>query len=192
MRTHTKISKTYYYVAEKLAAKQYFKHNYVYLFSKNVYRYVCVCVYTCETEKLSAPSTPFAQPHPHSKCERGLLVQIHIRVLYEKWSVAQERFASHIGTLLWWTEGHHPPLSGKDEDRNRSLRFGLRVGSRWSTLTEEQKRSILTEGRGHNGWGLLTHWAERPESEQQGNILHQPLYLKVRDQLTAVLWFFRE
>ena len=152
---------------------------------------VSVCVYMWETEKLSAPSTPFAQPHPHSKWERGLLVQRHTRVVYERWSVAQERLASHIGALLWWTGGRHPPLSGKDEGRNRSLRFGLRVGSRWSILTEEQK-SILSEGGGHDGWGLLAHWAERPELEQQGNILHQSLYLKVMDQLTAVHWSFRE
>lgn len=104
---------------EKLVAKQCLKHSYVYVLRKIPIQ-VCVCarvsvrVYVCEIEQLSAPSTPFAQSHPHSKWERGLSVQQHTKVVYERWSVTQERFAWPVGALLWRTEGHHPPLPDKD------------------------------------------------------------------------------
>ena len=135
-----------------------------------MYTDVCVpvCVYMCETEKLSAPSTPFAQSHAHSKWERGLLAQRHTRVLYEKWSVAQERFASHIGALLWWTEGHHSPLSGKDEGRDSLSGLDLELEEdEASWLRSKKGASWLRAGDTMGGDSSLTELKDQNQNNRK-------------------------
>ena len=69
--------------------------------------------------------------------------------------LSQEGVSGRPSTPPSWT--NLCTLPGKNGGGNGSPRFGLRVGSRWSILTEEQKRK---EDRGWDGWALLlAGWA---------------------------------